>query len=67
MPYIYKYLFILEFMGNKEKGSNAERELLKMFSGNSWRAVRVASNLELEEFTAKKESENFAMSSMFGL
>lgn len=33
---------ILDFMGNKEKGSNAERELLKMFSGNSWRAARVA-------------------------
>ncbi len=29
-------------MGNKEKGANAERELLKMFSGNGWRAARVA-------------------------
>ena len=29
-------------MGNKEKGANAERELLKMFSENVWRAVRVA-------------------------
>ncbi len=29
-------------MGNKEKGANAERELLKLFSENSWRAVRVA-------------------------
>ena len=29
-------------MGNKEKGSNAERELLKMFSASLWRAVRVA-------------------------
>jgi len=29
-------------MGNKEKGANAERELLKMFSENSWQAARVA-------------------------
>ena len=29
-------------MGNKEKGANAERELLKMFSENGFRAVRVA-------------------------
>jgi len=29
-------------MGNKEKGANAERELLKMFSENAFRAVRVA-------------------------
>ena len=29
-------------MGNKEKGANAERELLKMFCENNWRAVRVA-------------------------
>ena len=27
---------------NKSKGSKAERELLKMFTENSWRAVRVA-------------------------
>ncbi len=29
-------------MGNKEKGANSERELLKMFSEHTWRAVRVA-------------------------
>jgi|SRR3989338_1756175 len=29
-------------MANKNKGSNAERELLKMFSENGWRAARVA-------------------------
>ena len=29
-------------MGNKEKGANAERELLKMFSENGFRAARVA-------------------------
>lgn len=29
-------------MGNKEKGANAERELLKMFTSQSWRAARVA-------------------------
>ena len=29
-------------MGNKEKGANAERELLKMFSDATWRCVRVA-------------------------
>jgi Holliday junction resolvase len=29
-------------MANKHKGSNAERELLKMFCENSWRAARVA-------------------------
>jgi len=29
-------------MGNKEKGANAERELLKMFDANTWKAVRVA-------------------------
>ncbi|MEI6731121.1 MAG: Holliday junction resolvase Hjc [archaeon] len=29
-------------MSNKSKGSNAERELVKLFTENSWRAVRVA-------------------------
>ncbi|MEM3113489.1 MAG: Holliday junction resolvase Hjc [Candidatus Pacearchaeota archaeon] len=29
-------------MGNKNKGSNNERELLKLFSENGWRAARVA-------------------------
>ncbi|MFA5019563.1 MAG: Holliday junction resolvase Hjc [Candidatus Pacearchaeota archaeon] len=29
-------------MANKHKGSNNERELLKMFSENGWRAARVA-------------------------
>lgn len=29
-------------MGNKEKGANAERELLKMLNQNSWKAARVA-------------------------
>ncbi|MFA5992148.1 MAG: Holliday junction resolvase Hjc [Candidatus Pacearchaeota archaeon] len=29
-------------MANKHKGSNNERELLKIFSENAWRAARVA-------------------------
>jgi Holliday junction resolvase len=29
-------------MSNKAKGSKAERELLQIFTDNSWRAVRVA-------------------------
>jgi Holliday junction resolvase len=29
-------------MSNKAKGSKAERELVKMFSENGWRALRVA-------------------------
>ena len=29
-------------MSNKAKGSNVERELLKLFTENSWRAIRVA-------------------------
>ncbi len=29
-------------MSNKTKGSNAERELVKLFTENGWRAVRVA-------------------------
>ena len=29
-------------MANKHKGSNAERELLKMFTESAWRAARVA-------------------------
>lgn len=29
-------------MANKNKGSNNERELLKIFSENAWRAARVA-------------------------
>lgn len=29
-------------MSNKSKGSNAERELVKMFTGHGWRALRVA-------------------------
>lgn len=29
-------------MSNKAKGSNAERELLKLFTTHGWRAVRVA-------------------------
>lgn len=29
-------------MSNKAKGSNAERELLKLFIENGWRALRVA-------------------------
>lgn len=29
-------------MSNKQKGSKAERELLQIFTDNSWRAVRVA-------------------------
>jgi len=29
-------------MSNKTKGSNAERELVKIFTGEGWRALRVA-------------------------
>lgn len=29
-------------MSNKSKGSNVERELVKLFSENGWRALRVA-------------------------
>ena len=29
-------------MSNKQKGSNAERELVKLFTSHGWRAVRVA-------------------------
>ena len=29
-------------MSNKSKGSNAERELLRLLTANGWRAVRVA-------------------------
>ena len=29
-------------MSNKEKGSNAERELVKSFTENGWRAARIA-------------------------
>ena len=29
-------------MSNKSKGSNAERELVKLFTHHSWRALRVA-------------------------
>src|SRR3990167_1087812 len=36
-------------MSNKHKGSNNERELLKMFSENGWRAVRVAGSGVNEE------------------
>ena len=36
-------------MPNKNKGSNNERELLKMFSENGWRAARVAGSGVNEE------------------
>lgn len=36
-------------MGNKEKGANAERELLKMFCENSWRAARIAGSGIMDE------------------
>jgi Holliday junction resolvase len=35
-------------MGNKSKGSNAERELYHMFIGNNYRAVRVAGSGTME-------------------
>ncbi len=35
-------------MGNKEKGSNAERELYQMFIDNCFRAVRVAGSGVME-------------------
>ena len=36
-------------MGNKEKGANAERELLKMLCENNWRAARVAGSGVMDE------------------
>lgn len=36
-------------MGNKEKGANAERELLKMFVQEGWMAIRVAGSGLLPE------------------
>ena len=36
-------------MGNKEKGSKAERELYDMFVSNGYRAVRVAGSGVMEE------------------
>jgi len=39
-------------MGNKEKGSKAERELYQMFVENSYRAVRVAGSGMMENTAA---------------
>jgi len=36
-------------MGNKEKGSNAERELIKLFAQDNWQAVRVAGSGTADE------------------
>ena len=36
------FLSLLRTMSNKAKGSNAERELVKMFTEFGWRALRVA-------------------------
>jgi len=36
-------------MGNKEKGANAERELLKLFVDQGWMAIRVAGSGILPE------------------
>src|SRR3989344_9259094 len=36
-------------MGNKEKGSKAERELYDMFVSNNYRAVRIAGSGMMEE------------------
>jgi Holliday junction resolvase len=36
-------------MGNKEKGANAERELLKLFVEQGWMAIRVAGSGILPE------------------
>ena len=38
----------IRFMGNKEKGANAERELYQMFIENNFRAVRVAGSGMME-------------------
>lgn len=52
-------------MGNKEKGANAERELLKMFSQHTWRAVRVAGSGLAEDspcdLIAGKKTKKYAI------
>lgn len=52
-------------MGNKTKGSNAERELYKMFDRSSYRAVRVAGSGTMEnadcDLIAGKKGKKFAI------
>ena len=53
-------------MGNKEKGANAERELLKMFSDATWRCVRVAGSGLADEspcdlIAGKNKEKKFAI------
>ena len=52
-------------MGNKTKGSNAERELYKMFVDNNYRAVRVAGSGTMEnadcDLIAGKKGKKFCI------
>ena len=52
-------------MGNKEKGSKAERELYQMFIDNNYRAVRVAGSGTMEDsdcdLIAGKKGKKFAI------
>ena len=53
-------------MSNKAKGSKAERELLEIFTQNSWRAVRVAGsgvndNSPCDLIAAKLGKKGFAI------
>ena len=52
-------------MGNKSKGSNAERELYQMFVDNSYRAVRVAGSGTMEnascDLIAGKKGRKYAI------
>jgi len=52
-------------MGNKQKGSNAERELFQIFIDNGYRAVRVAGSGTMEnadcDIIAGKKGKKFAI------
>ena len=52
-------------MGNKQKGSKAERELFQMFIKNNFRAVRVAGSGVMEnadcDIIAGKKGKKFAI------
>jgi Holliday junction resolvase len=52
-------------MGNKQKGSKAERELYQMFVDNSWRAARVAGSGMMEntacDLIAGKKGKKFSI------
>jgi Holliday junction resolvase len=53
-------------MSNKSKGSNAERELLKLFTLHGWKAVRVAGSgvnddSPCDMLAAKRNNQGFAI------